>query len=100
MGEKIYIGALQNFGVPGSPFGARTAVVLAANTSGQPAKSGWYLVETDAGSIVRYTYNSGTTFVTLLAASSVGIVWFDGYAVELRGVAGGTVQISAVLGAG
>lgn|SRR5262245_62081501 len=89
----------QNFGAVGAQFGARTATAVGINTS-VVLDRGWNLVENAADTVVRFTYNSGSNFVTILGNSAVGFVWSDGFNVELRGGAsGGTAQVSTVLGA-
>lgn len=99
MALPILSGVQQAFGTAGCGFGARTAVVCAANTSVVVPVGAW-LVETDARTIVRVTYNYPTgTFVTWIGVSSVGLVWSDGFNVEFRGDGtGGTAQRSEVLG--
>jgi hypothetical protein len=96
---RMIIGVQQNFGAIGCGFGTRTAVVAGINTS-VVIPQGWWLVETDAHTTVRFTYNSGSNFVTLVAASGAAVIWSDGFSVEFRGDGtGGTGQQSAINGA-
>jgi len=101
MAEKIFVGVLQNFGAVGSPFGARTAVTVGIATS-VTIPTGFQYVETDAHTTVYFTPDQGTTKITVVPASSAGLIWSDGYgAVAFLGDGtGGTGHRSAVLGAG
>ena len=96
--DRIFTGVQQAFGADGCPFGARTAVVCGVSTS-VAIPAGVWLVECDAHTTVRFTYNFPTgTFVTQIAASGVGIVYSDGFNVEFRGDGtGGTAQRSQLL---
>lgn len=99
MAKPIFGSALSDFGNAASAYGARTAVVVGiAENSLIPV--GWHLIECDAHTSVRFTYDSGGNYVTLLAASAVGYVWSDGKAFSVLGDGtGGTAHRSEVLGA-
>jgi hypothetical protein len=93
----IFTGVQQAFGQAGCAFGARTAVAVTASTS-ITIPEGFWLIETDAHETVRFTYDGGTTFVTMLAVSSVGQLYSDGQNVHFRSDAtGGTGHYSKVL---
>lgn len=94
----VGIGVQQAFGADGCQFGARTAVTVGITTSVVIPKGLW-IVEPGANALVRYTYNYPTgTFVTIVAASGVELIYSDGFNVEFLGDGtGGTARRSAVL---
>lgn len=94
---RIFTGVQGTFGDQGCPFGTRTSVVCGINTS-VAIPAGVWVVETDGHTTARYTYNKGSNFITQIAASSVGIVYSDGFNCEFRGDGtGGTAQRSQLL---
>lgn len=86
------------FGAQGSAFGAYTALAMAASAK-TALPLGWNYVITDADDTVQITQDAGTTFETVVAASSGGLVWSDGYNVQVvnNGTAG-TVHYAQVKG--
>jgi len=95
--RRIILGVQVAFGAEGGAFGARTAVVCGVDTS-VAIPAGVWLVETDAHTTVRFTYDFPTgTFVTWVPASTVAMIYSDGFNVEFRGDGtGGTGHQSQV----
>src|SRR5215475_14580510 len=82
--EREFIGVLQAWGAQGSMFGSRQTVsVGTGGTATLPA--GAWLVETDGNSTLQATYDGGTTWITLAAASSKFIMQCDGFTVAVIG---------------
>jgi hypothetical protein len=97
MGKTIYSGVQSAFGSGGSPFGPRTTVTAGITTK-VPIPAGVHLVECDANSSVQFSYDGGTTWVTWIAASGVGMVFSDGFnTVFLGGASAGSPKRSQIL---
>lgn len=95
--KRIILGVLQAFGLSGSAYGARTAVIVGVNTS-VVIPQGFHLVECDTHVIVRTTYDGGTNWITVCPVSDQRYVYSDGFSTEFRGDAtGGTGTRSQVL---
>ena len=99
MAIAIQTGAQLSFGDSGCPFGARTATVTTLSVS-TVIPVGWWLCETAAHTTVEASYDGGTTYVTVVAASGAGFVYSDGYNVQFTNDStGGTAgHYSQVLG--
>jgi hypothetical protein len=82
--KREFIGVLQAWGAQGSMFGSRQTVSVGTSATSYLAEGAWF-VETDANSTVKGTYDGGTTFVTMIAASSAGVVPSDGFTVAVVG---------------
>lgn len=86
----IPLGQQQAFGSTGSAFSAESTTTSAANANTVLAV-GWWMVLNGAHNLVQYTPDAGTTQRTLIAVSTGGIVWSDGFNVRINNDAtGGT----------
>ena len=86
----IPLGQQQAFGSTGSAFSAETTTTSAANQTTVLAV-GWWMVINGLHNTVQYTPDAGTTQRTLIAASTGGIVWSDGFNMRvLNDATGGT----------
>lgn len=97
MPQLIQNASQLNFGAVGSPFGAYTAVTVGAGLK-VAIPLGFYYVVTDGGETVQITQDSGTTFETIVAASSGAMIYSDGYNVQFVGGAGGTAHYTQIKG--
>ncbi len=102
--RRIIIGAALDFGAEGSAYGARTAVTVGVTTY-VVIPAGVWLVENDAHTSVVVAYDLATAGslasankLTLYAASTLGLVYSDGYTTAFLGDGtGGTGHRSQVL---
>lgn len=89
------------YGGTTSPFGTEN-VTNSNSTATRAALSppGFWMVTTGAHNTVRYSPDSLNTFRTLIAASSAGVVWSDGYSVDIyTDATGGTsARYTQILG--
>ena len=99
--EREYIGVAQAFGAAGCMFGSRITVTV--NSSGSSTgtiyiPAGAWICETDAHTTVKFTYDNGTTWVTLVGASLAAVVPADGFLVAFVGdTTGGVGHRSQIL---
>lgn len=90
--KRVIQGSQVAFGTAGSAYGARTAVVVGAGAN-SVLPAGFHFMECDAHTTVEWTYDAGSTFVTLVAASAKGWVSSDGFNTRVLGDGtGGTAQ--------
>lgn len=95
--QRIFVGALLAFGAEGAMFGSRIGTTVGTGGTATIPAGAW-LVECDSNSVVKFSYDAGTTWVTQIAASGVGIVASDGFNVAfVGGSAPGTAYRSQIL---
>lgn len=98
MAVVIGLGIQQVFGSSGCQFGAENNVTLGVSAS-QVLAEGMWMVALGSHDVVQYTPDSGTTYRTLLAAGTGGLVFSDGFNVRLdnNGTAGTATYYTKVL---
>lgn len=95
--DREFIGVLQAWGGSGSAFGSRQTVSVGTGVTTYIPAGAWFC-ETDANSTVKGTYDGGTTWVTMIAASGAGCIPSDGFTVAfIGGAAPGTPHRTQIL---
>lgn len=84
MAAPINIQGLQADGAQGSDFGARITVVVGITTRVAIPRGLWW-VENDSHVLVQKQTDAAGTYVTMIPASTNGMVWSDGYSVNFLG---------------
>ena len=96
--EREFIGVAQAFGATGCQFGSRIAVSPTTNSTVYIPAGAW-VVETDANTTVKFTYDNGTNWVTWVPASDARTISSDGFLVAfVLGATPGTGHRSQLLG--
>lgn len=95
--EREFIGVAQAFGATGCEFGSRIAVTVASNSTVYIPAGAW-IIETDANTTCKFTYDNGTNWVTIVGTSGCATVPADGFLVAFVGDGtGGTGHRSQIL---